>query len=386
MKIVEIREHAIRMSGNIANAVVDFSRHDVSLVALVSDVIRDGRSVVGLAFNSIGRFAQPGIIRDRLIPRLLAAPTETYTDGPGEISPAAVRQILMRDEKPGGHGDRASAIGAIELAAWDLRAKIAGEPAAVTIARTFHRVPSAKVSVYAAGGYYYPDEGPDRLRDELKRYQDWGFDKFKIKIGGAPRKEDIARLEIAVQQAGSGRNISVDANGRFDLEGARAFGEILKPYDLRWYEEAGDPLDYDLNRQVIEAYGRPVATGENLFSVSDVRNLLRHGGMRPGIDIFQMDAGLSYGLTEYAEMIALMESAGFDRTMAYPHGGHLLNLHVVAGLNLGGCEAYPAVFQPFGGYPPGLAIENGMIGLPDAPGFGLETKPELRRYISELLA
>ncbi|PKP82662.1 MAG: mandelate racemase [Alphaproteobacteria bacterium HGW-Alphaproteobacteria-18] len=386
MKIIEVRELSIRMSGNISNAVVDFSRHDVSLVALVSDIIRNGRPVTGIAFNSIGRFAQSGIIRDRLIPRVLNAPSESYTDMDGDLSPAALRQVMMRDEKPGGHGDRASAIAAIELAAWDLRAKISDEPAASVIARNFARVPSDKVSVYAAGGYYYPNEGANRLRDELKSYQDLGFDKFKIKVGGVSIQEDIARLETALKQAGSGRNISVDANGRFDLDGALSLGEILKPYDLRWYEEAGDPLDYDLNRQVIDAYERPVATGENLFSVPDVRNLLRHGGMRPGIDIFQMDAGLSYGLTEYAEMIALMEASGFDRNLAYPHGGHLLNLHIVAGLNLGGCEAYPAVFQPFGGYLPGLAIEQGMIRLPDTPGFGLEAKPELRPHIEKLMS
>jgi len=83
--------------------------------------------------------------------------------------------------------------------------------------------------------------------------------------------------------------------------------------------------------------------------VPDVKNLLNFGGLRPGLDIFQMDAGLSYGLTEYGRMIALLEKCGFDRKFAFPHGGHLINLHIASGLNLGGCEAYPGVFQPFGG-------------------------------------
>lgn len=386
MKIVEVRELPVRMTGHIANAVVDFSRHDISLVAVVSDVIRNGKPVTGLAFNSIGRFAQSGIIRDRLIPRIISADPEAYTNSDGNLSAAALKKVMMRDEKPGGHGDRASAIAAIELAAWDLTAKLVDRPAYSVIAQHFDRTPARTVSVYAAGGYYYPNDGAGRLRDELKSYQDMGFTKFKMKVGGVSAKSDIARLETAIQQAGSGQNISVDANGRFDLEGAIALGDMLKPYDLRWYEEAGDPLDYDLNRQVIEAYKAPVATGENLFSAVDVQNLLRHGGMRPGIDVFQMDAGLSYGLTEYADMIALMETHGFDRAMAYPHGGHLLNLHIVAAMNLGGCEAYPSVFQPFGGYLPDLEIGEGMIGLPDHPGFGLEAKPELRPHIEKLMA
>lgn len=385
MKITAIREMPVRLSGNIANAVVDFSRHTVSLVAVVSDVIRNGRPLTGYAFNSIGRFAQSGIIRERLISRLTAAPPEDYLGDDGRVSPARLSGVLMKDEKPGGHGDRASAIAAIELAAWDLLAKTQDVPAALTIAGAFGRKVSPQVSVYAAGGYYYPGGGgAERLRDEIRAYQDLGFTRFKMKIGGIPLREDLERLEMAIVQAGSGKSVSVDANGRFDLAGAIALGDQLKTYDLRWYEEAGDPLDYDLNRQVIEAYQGPVATGENLFSLPDVRNLLRHGGMRPGKDIFQMDAGLSYGLTEYAAMISEMEAYGFDRAMAYPHGGHLLNLHIVAGLNLGGCEAYPAVFQPFGGYLPGLTVSDGMIGLPQDPGFGLEAKPELRPYLDKM--
>lgn len=386
MRIVEVRELAVRMTGHIANAVVDFSRHDVSLVAIVSDVIRSGKPVCGIAFNSIGRFAQTGIIRDRLTARIMSASPGMYADGQGSISPAALGQIMMKDEKPGGHGDRASAIAAIEMAAWDLRAKLADQPAYATIATDLGLSPAKRVSVYAAGGYYYPDGGAGRLREEIKSYRDLGFTKFKIKVGGAAPGEDISRLETAIVEAGSGENIAVDANGRFSLDDAISLGRLLEPYGLRWYEEAGDPLDFDLNKRVIESYQAPVATGENLFSTVDVQNLLRHGGMRPGIDIFQMDAGLSYGLTEYLRMIALLEDHGFDRRMAYPHGGHLLNLHIVAGLNLGGCEAYPAVFQPFGGYLPGLEVTGGMIDLPENAGFGLEAKPDLRLHIDSLLS
>jgi D(-)-tartrate dehydratase len=69
-----------------------------------------------------------------------------------------------------------------------------------------------------------------------------------------------------------------------------------------------------------------------------------------------MDASLSYGLTEYASMLELMKTRGFNRAQAYPHGGHLINLHITVGLGLGGCEAYPGVFQPFGGYPAECAL------------------------------
>lgn len=386
VRIVEVREVAVRFDRAIANAVVDFSRHTVSLVALVTDVVRGGRPVAGVAFNSIGRFAQSGLLRERMIPRLLAAYPEDLLGSDGEIDPARVAVAAMKDEKPGGHGDRAAAVAALELAAWDLKARLAGEPAWQTIAARFGCTPLRDVHVYAAGGYYHAEDGLARLRSELRGYRNAGFTHAKIKIGGTDWASDAARIEAGIAELGDGARLAVDANGRFARGEAIATGERIVPYGLRWYEEACDPLDYALMADLVGRYSGALATGENLFSRQDVINLLRHGGMRAGRDVFQMDAGLSYGLTEYAAMIADMEAAGHSRTQALPHGGHLINLHIVAGLGLGGCEAYPDVFQPFGGYLPELPIEQGRIGLPQHPGFGLEHKPGLAPHIAGLLA
>ncbi len=390
MRIVDIREITVPLEGAIANAVVNFAEHTVSMVAVVTDVVRDGKPVIGYAFDSIGRFAQGGILRDRIIPRLkAAAPADLLSEAGDRFDPAKVLRVAVRNEKPGGHGDRAAAVGAVELAFWDLNAKLADEPAHVAITRHFGRPTGpgngrGSVAVYAAGGYYHPPGSGRTLRDELLGYADLGFDAYKMKIGGAPLADDLARIEEALSVAGTGARLSVDANGRFDLDTALAYAAAIKGYDLRWFEEAGDPLDFDLNRRVAEAYEKPLATGENLFSLPDVRNLLLFGGMRPARDVFQMDAGLSYGLVEYGRMVALLESHGFDRAFLHPHGGHLINLHIAVGLQLGGCEAYPGVFQPFGGYPKGCALGQGQVRPTDAPGFGLEEKPELRAVIARL--
>ncbi|MGB3475340.1 MAG: enolase C-terminal domain-like protein [Mycobacterium sp.] len=390
MRITQIIETPVRLRGEVANALVDFSRHTVSLVAVVSDQIRDGKPVTGIAFNSIGRFAQSGILADRMIPRVLRANPESLLDDAGRIDPARVLSCALADEKPGGHGDRAGAAAALELACWDLNAKLADEPAYRTIAGYFGRdtVPAA-VPVYAAGGYYYPgddsDAGLDRLRSEIRGYLDMGYDAVKMKIGGASTSEDLARIEAVIDIVGSGARVAVDANGRFDEAAAVQWAHALRPYGLRWYEEPGDPLDFALNAAVIAAYDGAIATGENLFSVRDATNLLRYAGMRPGSDIFQMDAGLSYGLTEYARMIEVLEANGFDRRFAFPHGGHLINLHIVVALGLGGCESYPGVFAPFGGYAPGCVLAEGTIAPTDAPGFGLEEKPDLAAVIADLV-
>lgn len=389
MRITEIRELAVPLSGNVANALVDFSAHTVSLVAVVSDVIRNGTPVTGVAFNSIGRFAQSGILGDRMIPRVLAAAPDTLVDEAGRLDPARILACLLRDEKPGGHGDRAAAAAAVELACWDLLAKLDDEPAYRTIARHVdHRPADAAVPVYAAGGYYYPGDHGDHvaaLRAELTGYLRLGYDAVKIKIGGASEDTDLARLDAAVDVLGDGTRVAVDANGRFDRDTALNWAQRLGPYRLRWFEEPGDPLDFDVTAALAATYPGPVATGENLFSAADVVNLMRYGGMRADVDIVQMDAGLSYGLTEYLRMLRIIEEHGHHRRQAFPHGGHLINLHIAMGLGLGGCESYPGVFAPFGGYSPGCVLADGMIRPSDAPGFGLEEKPELRDWLRRLM-
>lgn len=387
MKIVEIRDIDVPLTSAFSNAVVSFDRHKVSLVAITTDVVRNGRPLVGVAFNSIGRHAQSGILRDRMIPRILEAdPDALLAEDTGVLDPAAVLRHAMADEKPGGHGDRAAAASALELACWDLLAKYHDEPAYQTIARAYGRSPLTDgAEVYAAGGYYQDSHDLSHLRGEISGYLSSGYTSVKIKIGGRPLPDDLKRIEAAIELLGAGDRLAVDANGRFGRAQALEYAHALAPYGLRWYEEPVDPLDYALHQELAATYDAPLATGENLFSTQDVQNLLRFGGLRPDRDILQMDAGLSYGLAEYDKMISAMEEHGFDRTAALPHGGHLLNLHIVIGLNLGACEAYSGLFQPFGGYSPECTISDGRIWAAELPGFGLEAKLELRDEIAGLV-
>lgn len=381
-----IQEIPVRLEGDVKNAVVSFSQHDVSLVAISAS---DGASVhTGFGFNSIGRFAQSGILKSRLIPRVLAATPETLVDeGSGLLDPAAVARVAMKNEKPGGHGDRAGAVAALELAIWDLNGKILNQPAYALIANKFGEdIPQPLVNTYAAGGYYYEGKGLNGLQRELERYRALGFSKFKIKIGGASLAEDLERFDLAAEIAGGGGNVAVDANGRFDLETAKTYLSALESRKPAWIEELVDPLDFYGLSELVRQTEIPVATGENLFSIADALNLTRFGGMRPGIDILQMDPGLSYGVTEYLNMVSALGNLGIRRDQLVPHGGHLINLHIVAALGLGGAEAYPGVFQPFGGYPDTCAMQNGQVQLSDAPGFGLEEKLELIPFLKQVSA
>lgn len=394
MRIVDVRELSVPLEAGIANALVNFSEHTVSLVALITDQVRYGKPVIGMAFNSIGRFSQSGIIRERMLPRLLAAEPSQLLAKEGEgFCPEQVLRVIMTNEKPGGHGDRASAAAAIELAVWDINAKLSGQPVYRLLADQYAPQQQAdrtrtltlpSVPSYAAGGYYYPSEGIDRLKAELESYQALGFESVKIKVGGLALKEDIARVEAAIDVAGHASRVAVDANGRFDLNAALEYARVLSELGVRWFEEPVDPLAFQSNRLLCEAHEGAIATGENLFSHQDVANLLQFAGLRADRDILQMDPGLSYGLTEYLKILSLVEAAGFSRSQCMPHGGHLINLHIVAGLSLGGCEAYPGVFQPFGGFGDDVEIKNGKVSPPEVPGFGLETSSRLRPYLKQL--
>ena len=309
MKIVEVRERTFPIASQIRNAVIDFSKMTLSAVAVVTDVVRDGAPVVGYGFNSNGRYGQGPLLRDRFIPRLMSADSRSLLDESGEnLDPGRIWAALMTNEKPGGHGERSVAVGTVDMAVWDAVAKIARKPLFRLLADRYGAAATPRVFVYAAGGYYYPGKGPSALQDEMRRYVERGYTVVKMKIGGAPLEEDLRRIESVLQVVGDGSRLAVDANGKFDLETALAYGRALAPYGLRWYEEAGDPLDYALQAELGHRYEGPVATGENLFSHQDARNLLRYGGMRKDRDILQFDCALSYGLVEYLRTLDVVRS------------------------------------------------------------------------------
>ena len=387
IRITDVREITKPIASSIRNAYIDFSKMTTSLVAITTNVIRDGRPVVGFGFNSNGRYGQGGLIRERFAPRLAAAEPQTLLNEPGDnLDPDKVWEAMMANEKPGGHGERSVAVGTLDMAVWDAVAKIAGKPLFRLLAERHGREANPKVFVYAAGGYYYPGKDIGMLVAEMRSYLDRGYTVVKMKIGGASLAEDASRIEAVLKEIGSQAQLAVDANGRFDLEPAIAYAKMLRAYPLFWYEEPGDPLDFQLQAALGDFYPAPMATGENLFSHQDARNLLRYGGMRPDRDWLQFDCALSYGLCEYQRTLAVLQDHGWSAGRCIPHGGHQMSLNIAAGLGLGGNESYPDLFQPYGGFPDGVRVENGVITMPDLPGIGFEGKSDLAKEMRALAA
>ncbi|HYH43028.1 MAG TPA: mandelate racemase/muconate lactonizing enzyme family protein, partial [Burkholderiales bacterium] len=357
-----------------------------SVVAVVTDAVREGRRVVGYGFNSNGRYAQSGLLADRFVPRLMQAPPESLVnDQEDNLDPQRIWACAMANEKPGGHGERSVAIGVLDMAVWDAVAKIEGKALYRTLADRYNEGKvDDKVFVYAAGGYYYPGKNLDALKDEMRKYLDLGYSVVKMKIGGESLADDLARIEAVIGVVGSAAKVAVDANGRFDLATAVEYAKALAPYGLFWYEEAGDPLDFELQAELASHYDGPMATGENLFSMQDARNLIRYGGMRHDRDWLQFDCALSYGLVEYLRTLEMLKEQGWSSRRCIPHGGHQLSLNIAAGLALGGNESYPDVFQPFGGFADRTPVEDSYVRMPEVPGIGFEAKSALYRVMKSL--
>jgi L-alanine-DL-glutamate epimerase-like enolase superfamily enzyme len=373
MRIIDVRERPIEIS-RYRDPGIPSGGLTTSLVAVVTDVIRGGRPVVGYGFASIGRYAQSGLIRDRFVPRLLRAPAQDITTDDGaNLDPFRAWTVMMTGEKPGGHGERCVAVGTLDMALWDAAAKIADLPLHQFLAGRLGRtVTAADVPVYASGGYPYPDNDIAALTEEVRRFTDLGFTQVKIKIGAASLDQDLRRIEAAAACLADSRHLAVDAMNTYDPAMSLTAATALARFGLRWFEDICDPLDFATHARVAARYDPPIAAGEALFSAAEAALLDQYGGLRRGSDVLLFDPVHCYGLPGYLQIIDTLTAAGWPRSAFQPHGGHLFSFHLVAALGLGGAESNPLAFHPFHGPPAALPVSAGRVRLPDVPGIGFE--------------
>jgi L-alanine-DL-glutamate epimerase-like enolase superfamily enzyme len=389
MRILDIHETAIPLKSTLKNSSFDFTEMTTSVVAVMTDVIRDGKPVTGFAFNSTGRYACGAQMRARFIPRILAAKPETLLDATGEnIDPAKVLAAMMQREKSGGHSERSIAIGTIEVALWDAVAKIAEKPLHRLLAERYNGGEVAeRVFCYVGGGWYLPGQTIRDLQDEMLRHLDAGYTMVKMKVGGLPLADDVRRVAAVKETLGNRAALAVDANAKFAREEALAYARALSDFGLRWFEEPCDPLDFALLAEIASIYAPPLATGENLYSTQDVENLVRFGGLRPERrDVIQVDPPQAYGIVQYARTVAMLERHGWPRAALFPHGGNQMSLAIAGGFGLGGAESYPGVFGDFGGFADDAKVEEGYLELAQRPGIGFEGQARLYRIMRELAA
>jgi D(-)-tartrate dehydratase len=387
MRIVDIRETAIPLNSTLANSSIDFSEMTTSVVAVITDVKRDGGPVCGFAFNSTGRYACGAQMRARFIPRILKADPKSLLDETGEnFSPVKILAVMMQNEKSGGHSERSIGIGTIEVAVWDAVAKIAGKPLHRLLAERYNDGKIAeKVFCYVGAGWYAPGKTTRDLQDEMRGHLDAGYTMVKMKVGGMPLTDDLHRVDAVKSVLPSGGKLAVDANSKFNRGDALAYARGLRPFALRWFEEPCDPLDFALLAEIAANYDAPLSTGENLFSTQDVENLVRFGGLEAARnDVIQVDPPQAYGIVQYARTLDMLGRHQWPRSLLFPHGGNQMSLAIAAGFGLGGAESYPGVFGDFGGFGDDAELNDGYLSLSERPGIGFEGQARLYRIMREL--
>ena len=408
MKITAIHEATLPIGSAMRNASIAFDQMTASALVMRTDQTIGGEALVGLAFDSIGRYGKGGLLRERFIPRLLAAPPEALLDEQGLIDPARCLAVLMRGEKQGGHGERPGAVGLLDAALWDLRAKQQGLPlwqclrhsvgpnasstttapvtatasAPVPASAAAHSA-SARIATYASCGHFTDNPNPQALRDEVAQCLAWGYTTVKIKLSGRDAKLDAQRIASALSAGLPASHLAVDLNGQWQARDTDVL-TVLAEHPLAWVEEPTPALDYAALTAFCQGHSGSVASGENLFSADDATNLLRYGGLRPHQDRLQMDISLSYGVGEYRSMIDRAESLGWSRQAFWPHAGHLFAAHVVAAFGLGSHESAPDPSRLYGGFWDGVPVIDGHLHVPAHPGVGFEHKANLMAAFDQL--
>ena len=374
MRVVDVREQSVPIS-RFADGSIPGGGLTTSIVSVTTDALRGGAPVVGYGFGSFGRYAQSGLIRERFAPRLLAAE--------GDLDPFLAWEAMMAGEKPGGHGERCVAVGALDMALWDAAAKAAGLPLHRHLAAVLPQArPQSDVAVYAAGGYRYPEHDRPGCR---RRRVAWSVSVTRCSRSRSARARSpttCAAIEAVLDIVGAPERLAVDAMNGWGGATALTAARALSGYGLRWLEDVGDPHDFEGLSALASAYDAPLAAGEALFSAAEARLLRLHGGLRPDRDVLVFDPVHCYGLPGYLAVLSEFETAGWPRSAFWPHGGHLFCLHVVVALGLGGAEVNPLVFQPFGGLTDDARVEGGRVAPPEMPGIGFEGRAELAAFFA----
>ena len=376
MKIIDIKENPIKLNLSLSNSMFSFKEMTTSIVKVVID---DGVNThTGYAFNSTGRYACGDQMRNRFIPRLLNATDNDLLDDDGCIDTMKALHVMLVGEKPGGDMERSVPIGTIETALWDAIAKSKNLPLYKLLSIKFPNYTSTnKMFCYVGGGYYDVGKTIDDLKDEIKRNFDNGYRLMKIKIGGAPIKEDIKRVEAAIEATGSADKVALDANGGLKETNYLHYAKELSSYGLKWFEEPTHPSNFQRYNEFIDLYGNAVAGGENLYSIQDFLNLTMYGGFRECQDIIQIDVPQSYGISYFNEVLKELKTINWDVSSIMPHGGNQMSLHIACGFGLSMCEAYPNVFGVFSGYDDDYKLNEGYLELNDNPGIGFEGQNDL---------
>ena len=272
---------------------------------------------------------------------------------------------MWRPKLVGRRGISTRIISGIDIALWDIKAKIANMPLYKLLGGFTN-----KVDAYIAGGYYEEGKGLDELSEEMRENVSLGAKAVKIKVGALSINEDIERVKICMEAIGPDIKLMVDANNAYRHYEAIEFARKAEKYDLFWFEEPVEPDDYIGQREITRSTSIPIAAGENEYTRYGFRDMINHRA----VDILQPDALIMGGVTEFMKVVALAQANDLDIA---PHGAQEIHIHLVTAISNGIIlEYYRDTVNPMYGkiWENELEIKNGQVYAPDRPGIGLVPK------------
>ena len=379
MKISDIR--AIPLSYRCEPPYGSAGGMQASRGALLVEVETDG-GITGVGEAGVGGGSTKHVIEQQLRPMLVG-------EDPLLIE-GLWQKMFARTRQFGRRGIVMNAISGVDIALWD----IAGKAAKLPVYRLLGACRD-RVEAYASGGFYQEGKSADDLAGEAEGYRARGFRGMKMKIGRNPSTQthlrhlaanarmcevepeaDIERVAAVRGALGPQAKLMVDVNCAWSPSFAIEMGRALEPYKLYWIEEPVATDDIDGSARVADALATPIAGYETEIGLYGFRELITRGA----VDIVQPDIAWTGGFSEGRRIAALAQA---HHLMVAPHafGGAVLlaaSLHFAA--------AIPnALMLEFDQNPNGLRDEllkepiradaDGMIGLPERPGLGVELDP-----------
>ena len=379
MKISDIR--AIPLSYRCEPPYGSAGGMQASRGALLVEVETDG-GITGVGEAGVGGGSTKHVIEQQLRPMLVG-------EDPLLIE-GLWQKMFARTRQFGRRGIVMNAISGVDIALWD----IAGKAAKLPVYRLLGACRD-RVEAYASGGFYQEGKSADDLAGEAEGYRARGFRGMKMKIGRNPSTQthlrhlaanarmcevepeaDIERVAAVRRALGPQAKLMVDVNCAWSPSFAIEMGRALEPYKLYWIEEPVATDDIDGSARVADALATPIAGYETEIGLYGFRELITRGA----VDIVQPDIAWTGGFSEGRRIAALAQA---HHLMVAPHafGGAVLlaaSLHFAA--------AIPnALMLEFDQNPNGLRDEllkepiradaDGMIGLPERPGLGVELDP-----------
>jgi L-alanine-DL-glutamate epimerase-like enolase superfamily enzyme len=321
---------------------------------------RDGHRGLGLSYakraGGPGQFAHA----KEVAPALLG-------EDPNDIARLWTK-LCWAGASVGRSGLATQAIGAFDVALYDMKARRAG----LSLSKLLGAQRESVACYNTSGGFLHTPL--DQLVTNALASRERGIGGIKLKVGHPDGRHDLARVEAVRKALGDDAPLMVDANQQWTRPTAQRMCRTLEPYNLVWIEEPLDAYDNEGHAALCTALETPIATGEMLTSAGEHAELIR----TRAADYLMPDAPRVGGITPFLRIAALAEHAGL---MLGPHFAMELHVHLAATYATEPWVEHFDWLEPL--FEERLQIRDGRMLVPTRPGLGLTLSEQARRWTRE---